>query len=79
MEEEQASTRREALDLMNDPLLRRVRERTQNVAKYTKAPESRPCAVCFDLLGPSVAHSTVKFQLDALVRQLDDSDVKVTL
>lgn len=77
-EEQQAARKREALDLLNDPVLKRVKERNQSVGKYTKAPDGRPFAVCFDLFGPSVAHSTVKFQLDTLFGQLNDSDIKVS-
>ena len=78
-EEEQISKRREALDLVNDPVLKRLKEKTRSGTKYSKAPDSRPFAVCFDLVGPSVAHSTVKFKLDQLFEQLNDADVKVTV
>ena len=78
-EEEQFSKRREALDLINDPVLKRLKEKNRSGTKYSKAPDSRPFAVCFDLVGPSVAHSTVKFKLDQLFEQLNDTDVKVTV
>ncbi|KAL8599021.1 hypothetical protein ACOMHN_006830 [Nucella lapillus] len=77
-EAEQAARRREALDLVNDPLLRRVKEKTQAVPKYSQAPDSRPFSVCFDYLGPSVAHCTVKMKLDELLCELKKTaDVKI--
>ncbi|KAK7107606.1 uncharacterized protein [Littorina saxatilis] len=77
-EEEEASKKREVLDLVNDPILRRVKEKIHQVPKHVRAPDIRPFAVCFDLLGPSVAHSTVKMKLDQLFRELNNSDVKMT-
>ena len=77
-EEEEAARKRHVLDLVNDPVLKRCNEKNHSVPKYARAPDSRPLAVCFDYLGPSVAHSTVKIKLDELIDSLSDSDdVKV--
>nr|KAG5705092.1 hypothetical protein BaRGS_018822 [Batillaria attramentaria] len=64
------------LDLVNDPLLRRVAKKNQELPKYTKPPDSRPCAICFDVNGPSVAHSTVVEHLGTLLSEFEE-DIKV--
>ncbi|XP_025098555.1 uncharacterized protein LOC112566544 isoform X2 [Pomacea canaliculata] len=76
-EQNHESRKQEMLDLVNDPVLRRVSKKTQNIPKYTKPPDSRPTAVCFDIDGPSLTHSVVKFQMDTLIEDFDDFEVKV--
>lgn len=74
---EKESQKKQVLDIFNDPLLRRVSKKSQNLPTYTKPPESRPCAVCFDIDGPSLTHSTIMFQLNVLLEDFDDVDIKV--
>lgn len=77
-EQNHESRKQEMLDLVNDPVLRRVSKKTQNIPKYSKPPDSRPTAVCFDIDGPSLTHSVVKFQMDTLIEDFDDFEVKVS-
>jgi hypothetical protein len=79
--EDEESTRRKVLDIVNDPILRKVKDRNEKtyVPKFIRAPDSRPCAICFDYVGPSIAHSTVKMKFDQMLDDLgDDCDIKVS-
>nr|KAG5705091.1 hypothetical protein BaRGS_018821 [Batillaria attramentaria] len=69
--------KRATLDLINDPLLARVAKKSHALPQYTKPPESRPCAVCFDAKGPSVTHATIKQQIDHLIAEFEDVVIKI--
>ncbi|RUS71423.1 hypothetical protein EGW08_020806 [Elysia chlorotica] len=72
----QSSTKKNVINLKEDPVLMKVSKKNQNVGKFTSPPEPKPNAVCFEVQGSDLTHCEVKAQVQKLLR--NSPEIKIT-